>query len=176
MSCYEEGAQKPTQRQDSARFAPDVPNNASDPVSQDRPPCLPIIQAQCISDLQKSHVALSTQLSQLQDKFATLVQRMSSEAHRHRHQGDEASVLKVLAFTTIRAAATLCKGSLELGKRPDSLSPLNSVMQIDLTSTPTDCTLGEFRLLALSIRRRPSIRRFFLSFRIFCCVSECLRD
>ncbi len=110
MSCYGGGAQKPTQRQESARFAPDVPSNASEPVSQNRPPCLPIFQAQCISDLQKSHVALSTQLSKLQDKFATLEQRMSSEAHRHRHQGEEASALKVLAFTKIRAAATLCKG------------------------------------------------------------------
>ncbi len=125
-----------------------------------RPPAhmLPEVHVQCIADLQASHAALEAQVSQLQVAFNVLDQRLAAFSTTMLNQGDEACMKRTALFARMRALLVLLNGSKELTSRPRSISESNSVVQVVLKSSPTDCTLQEFQLLAKHIEQMPSVR------------------
>ncbi len=129
--------------------------------SEQNAPYVQMIASQRISDLQSSQASLATQVSHLKDALQALEHRISSISQQSRQKSEEEAMKKTLVFAKIRATSILLAGSLELSKRPSYLSQSNSVIQVMMKSPATHCTLREFQLLALRIRRKPSIRSLF---------------
>ncbi len=118
------------------------------PFSQKSAPQTP---PHAIQDLQASLAALHRRVEQLSDEVATarsIADAARSSMRTSIHDFNAASVRSTRGFLRRVASKTLEAGSIELGRIPTSPCAADSVKQILLKSSSSDCTLRNFQLLA----------------------------
>ncbi len=118
-----------------------------------------------IAELQRSQASVSAKVAHLADALAETNRKLRLQADKSSRECEDAMLGRTLRFAKRRAATILQHGSQELGKRPVYLSERNTVVQVLMKSTPTDCTLQEFQCLAAKLGRRSSLRKNILPFR-----------
>lgn len=109
-----------------------------------------------IGDLQRSHLALSSRITDLATDVARFNHRLSHFTEA-RHAVQHQSIQRTVLFARSRAVSALQAGSSEFLRRPTSLCQAETIVQVAIESKETDCTLQEFAALATVLSSHPSV-------------------
>ncbi len=113
-----------------------------------------------IDELRQSHTQLALQVALLRNEINSSRAIFHSERlaiFKHFQAADERAVARTVHFSRRRAKKVLLSTDAELGKNCFTLCASNSVVQVVLRSTPSECTLHEFQLWAMKLLKDLSV-------------------